>query len=652
MSDQQHLAPGASGAGGRSDPSHQAMMMMTAPGSSSSGGGAGRGSSDEGSGSDVELAGDICHRTRLCEQLEQLLVTGSFSDTVLLVDGHRFKVHRAILAARSEYFRALLFSGMKESHQTEIHISGARKKPFKALLQYIYNGQLFLDELDEKTVLGLVTLSHQYGFDQLLYSLCECLQSSVCCRNVCVLYDVASLYQIDCLLATCQKFIDTNAVDVLGHSSFCDLSPASVLAIISRDSLYAPEMAIFHAVRDWIAANPTQSHTAIVDAIRLPLLSMQELVVDVRNSGVCESNSILDAIGRKLDCKNYNLPHRGLLCENENVCSMKLGTRATRGDMAFNMIDGNNTSYTMEEGFARCAIGTGSDETSCLEVMLDCCYLINHIKFLLWDRDARSYSYRVAVSEDGKDWLTVADYSKYICRSWQFIYFKTRAVRHIRLVGTHNTANRMFHVVALEAFFCSEPEQVEDSIIVPQCNVARLGRSAVVIEGVSRNRHALINGDIVNYDWDHGYTCHQLGGGAIIVQFGQPVLVDSMGLLLWDCDDRSYSYYVEVSADQRHWEKVCDRSDSECRSWQLITFPRRIVVLVRIVGTRNTVNEVFHCVHFECPARRFGPTALNLLGELEESTELGAVGQAGLATEEGHSQRVAANRRADLSDEA
>lgn len=39
------------------------------------------------------------------------------------------------------------------------------------------------------------------------------------------------------------------------------------------------------------------------------------------------------------------------------------------------------------------------------------------------------------------------------------------------------------------------------------------------------------------------------------------------------------------------------------RSWQILTFSPRIVVFVRICGTHNTANEVFHCVHFECPCK-------------------------------------------------
>ena len=31
-------------------------------------------------------------------------------------------------------------------------------------------------------------------------------------------------------------------------------------------------------------------------------------------------------------------------------------------------------------------------------------------------------------------------------------------------------------------------------------------------------------------------------------------------LLLWDCDDRSYCYYIEVSNDQKQWTRVVDKS--------------------------------------------------------------------------------------------
>lgn len=63
---------------------------------------------------------------------------------------------------------------------------------------------------------------------------------------------------------------------------------------------------------------------------------------------------------------------------------------------------------------------------------------------------------------------------------------------------------------------------------VPTENVATIADCASVIEGVSRSRNALLNGDTKNYDWDSGYTCHQLGSGAIVVQLAQPYMIGSI----------------------------------------------------------------------------------------------------------------------------
>ena len=63
---------------------------------------------------------------------------------------------------------------------------------------------------------------------------------------------------------------------------------------------------------------------------------------------------------------------------------------------------------------------------------------------------------------------------------------------------------------------------------VPSENVALPSLGASVIEGVSRSRNALLNGEVGNYDWNNGYTCHQLGSGAIVVQLPQPYIIGSM----------------------------------------------------------------------------------------------------------------------------
>ena len=68
---------------------------------------------------------------------------------------------------------------------------------------------------------------------------------------------------------------------------------------------------------------------------------------------------------------------------------------------------------------------------------------------------------------------------------------------------------------------------------MPNENAATIAACASVVEGVSRSRNALLNGDTRNYDWDSGYTCHQLGSGAIVIQLAQPYAISSLRWAIW-----------------------------------------------------------------------------------------------------------------------
>ena len=90
---------------------------------------------------------------------------------VLRVEGHHFHAHRVILAARSEYFRALLFGGLKESQLAEIELKDTPLGAFKHLLRYIYTGQMSLGSLRDDVILEILGLAHQYGFQVNIMSL-------------------------------------------------------------------------------------------------------------------------------------------------------------------------------------------------------------------------------------------------------------------------------------------------------------------------------------------------------------------------------------------------------------------------------------------------------------------------------------------------
>ncbi|OWF52316.1 BTB/POZ domain-containing protein 9-like [Mizuhopecten yessoensis] len=577
-------------------------------------------------------AGIVDHVGSLSDNLGELVDSSEYSDLTLIVEGTSFPSHKAILAARSMYFRAMLFGGMKESlpGTTEIELKDMSATAFSYLLRYMYTSRINLLDIKEEVLLDILAMSHRYGFLELEGSISEYLKAILNKTNVCMIYDLANVYSLTSLCNVCKEFIDRNAQDILQSEAFQSLSQCSVTDLISRDSFCAPEIDIFNTVCEWAEQNVGQDPTPIINAVRLPLMSLTELLNRVRTTKLVSPDAILDAIKLQTECRDMELEYRGFLVLDDNVSSSRHSAQVIRGEMKAALLDGDCQNYDLDRGFTRHPID--DNEGQGVVIRLSQPFIVNAFKLLLWDRDMRSYSYYIEVSMDDKDYERVVDHSKYLCRSWQTMHFSPKVVRYIRIVGTHNTVNRVFHIVAFECFYTQKPFKLEQGLIVPQENVATIEASACVIEGVSRSRNTLINGDTRNYDWDSGYTCHQLGSGAIIVQLAQPYIVDSMRLLLWDCDDRSYSYYIEVSSDQRNWHMVADKHDEPCKSWQLIRFERRPVAFIKIVGTNNTANEVFHCVHFECPAEVSGAVS---------SMSIPRVLAAGLTNESG--QQSAAN---------
>uniref|UniRef100_A0A1B0CUV0 BTB domain-containing protein n=2 Tax=Lutzomyia longipalpis TaxID=7200 RepID=A0A1B0CUV0_LUTLO len=497
---------------------------------------------------EIELTG------RFSEEMSQLCMNQDYSDVTFVVDDMKLPAHRVILAARSDYFRAMLFGGMSESLQNVIELK-VPLDAFRALLRYIYSGHMSLSQMREEDVLDTLGLANQYGFTELENAISGYLRQVLSLDNVCAVLDAARLYAFEALMNVCHTFLERNSADILKHESFKTLSEQSLIGLLERDSFSAPEVSIFVAVHEWCTANPEANIDLVVSQVRLPLMNLEQLLTVVRPSGIIDPDRLLDAIEKKTTSKF--LPFRGALWPEENVAALKYDSRTIKGELPSSLLDGDTDSYDMERGYTRHTINEANDQGIIVE--LGRIFLINHIKILLWDKDVRSYCYFIEVSVNQVSWERVIDHREYNCRSWQFLYFPTRAVRYIRLVGTHNTVNKVFHVVSLEAMYTANVPPLHNGIVAPVNNVATLEMSAIVVDGVSRTRNVLINGDVKNYDWDYGFTCHQLVSGMILVQLGQPYYIGSLRLLLWDLDDRNYCFYIETSTNRKNWEVVVDK---------------------------------------------------------------------------------------------
>uniref|UniRef100_A0A1I7ZJ69 F5/8 type C domain-containing protein n=1 Tax=Steinernema glaseri TaxID=37863 RepID=A0A1I7ZJ69_9BILA len=343
---------------------------------------------------------------------------------------------------------------------------------------------------------------------------------------------------------------------------------------------------IFEAISDWINEHGEKSdcYPRIVSLLRMPLIELKDLLHTIRPSKFFSADAILDAIQEQSEKNSSELVYRGFLWPNTNVATTSHAS-IVAGESEAAIQDGYSHTNQQDDKMTRHLI---NDTDPGIVIQFNRPFILNNIRLMLFDRDQRVFcSYYIE----------------------QNLFFSQRVVKYIRIVGTYCSNSQFFSLAHVEAQYTTEPFTVDPAttLLIPTSNVATIQNNALVVEGVSRLRNCLINGETNTYDWDNGYTCHQVGSGAIAVQLPQAYLIDSLRLLLWDCDERYYQYYVEVSVDQKTWVRVADKTQEQCRAWQLIRFERRPVVFVRIVGTHNSANEVFHCVHFECPAQRSSP---------------------------------------------
>ena len=70
-----------------------------------------------------------------------------------------------------------------------------------------------------------------------------------------------------------------------------------------------------------------------------------------------------------------------------------------------------------------------------------------------------------------------------------------------------------------------------------------------MVEGEFANY--LLDGNVNDYTYDKGFCRHMIGQTetgehkAIAIRLSQPTILNNLKLLLWDKDERAYSYYIE-----------------------------------------------------------------------------------------------------------
>lgn len=139
-----------------------------------------------------------------------LLESEEFSDVSIIVGGREFKVHKAILAARSPVFLAMFKHDMKEKHENMVEIPDIDERVMREVLRFIYAEKV---ERIQELANDLLAAAEKYSLIGLKIMCEEALCGKLTINNAADVLDLADMYNADCLKTQVIHFLVAHGKD-------------------------------------------------------------------------------------------------------------------------------------------------------------------------------------------------------------------------------------------------------------------------------------------------------------------------------------------------------------------------------------------------------------------------------------------------------
>ena len=214
--------------------------------------------------------------------LNELRAQNMLCDYTLTAKGCSLRVHRAVMVACSDYFRALLSSEMRESLEMSVDLKGLTATGLRSVVDFAYTGKidLSLDNLEE--VLAAAT---HLQISEAVELCCKFIAQAITADNCTDVLNLAELYSLIPTRNIARNYILNNFEAFSKSEQFEKLNSDQLSSLLAENSLKVmSEYKLFELVLKWINLDITDRQkfvSQLMSQIRLPLLSGEELVEKV-----------------------------------------------------------------------------------------------------------------------------------------------------------------------------------------------------------------------------------------------------------------------------------------------------------------------------------------------------------------------------------
>lgn len=276
------------------------------------------------------------YASKILSGLDHLRESGLLCDYTLIAGGLELHVHRVVMVACSDYFRAMLMGDMRESKESSVQLQGITGTGLQAVIDFAYKGWL---KVNLETVEEILAAASHLQVSEAVELCARFLDHAVTVENCVDILNITELYSLTKSQAKVRTFILKNFELIADCDEFFKLSCAQLASLLSENSLCVQsEYILFELVLKWIEFEEAERRlniAALMRNIRLPLLSGEELVEKVSRVEMMTSND--ECFKLLVEAKDYHIivnkqpllqssrthvrseKHRLVICHDENL---------------------------------------------------------------------------------------------------------------------------------------------------------------------------------------------------------------------------------------------------------------------------------------------------------------------------------------------
>ncbi|KAJ5067079.1 pep-cterm sorting domain-containing protein [Anaeramoeba ignava] len=159
-----------------------------------------------------------------------------------------FKTHKSILSTRSQYFKSLFNSEMKDSQEKQMILKDISSQTLFSILNYFYSGKI---ELELQNAIEILFFSSKYLIDELIEISSDFIKSNFRIESIVDILKLSESMNFNQLMDSSYQFILENFDILIKTPFFLQLEENHLNSILVNDQIITNEFEIFQALIKW-----------------------------------------------------------------------------------------------------------------------------------------------------------------------------------------------------------------------------------------------------------------------------------------------------------------------------------------------------------------------------------------------------------------